>query len=144
MSPTPRAAASCLAPDQSGADALPAVPTRDEQEVDVEFGLGNRGDIRLRGPGDHHRAEHHAVQILGDPHPGVRPAADHRLALRAARPRLRAPLLGISPRVHPRDGLIAKRQDRGDVAGTTWTDPHDPRSSKPNEAGYEQASAARR
>ena len=102
--------------DQDGADALAAVPARDKQEVDVQFPLGGRRDVRRRDLGDHQCAEHHAVLILGDPHPGAaRLVTDGRLALLVARPRRSTPLLGISARVHPLHGPIAKYQDRGDA-----------------------------
>jgi hypothetical protein len=123
----PRAAASCFACSIRAAPMPWPLCRRDKQEVDVQFPLGGRRDVRRRDLGDHQRAEHHAVLILGDPRPAAaRLVPDSRLALVVSRPRRGTPLLGISPRVHPLHGLIAKCQDRADVVGTTRTDSHDP------------------
>jgi hypothetical protein len=135
-------------PDQGGADAQAAVAARDEQEIDVQLPFPGRGDVPLPGLGDNQRAEHRAVLVLRDPHPAsVRLAADDRLALVIAGPWRGTPLLGVPPGVHPPHGLIAKRQDRGDVISITRTNHHDPfLARKPCTqsaagSGYEQAKA---
>ena len=107
---------------EQGADAAAGVPARGHERLDVALGLVDAAR-RAAGGAQDERAERRRVGILRDAKArAVRPRLHVPDRAGTLRPRRGAPLVGLSTRDEPDDGLVEEREQQRDVGGGAGTD----------------------